>query len=462
MEFLRRLAERDTDLALGAFARRACLWAMASALLVCLLVLRTGDDPFQPDSISYLEFHRDRTAGYPLFLIVLRGLGLGPDGIVVAQAALLAAAAAAFASALARHARSLAVGVGALALILGHPLLGTLAFSIVTEPLFVVCLMMAARGALDARWIRTALWIGLAIAIRPTGWALLPAAALAATAISGVWRARLSRAALTAGLCAALALAGNFAKSSLVSGQTRLDFGRFSLLGRVLLETPRANLEALGLAEIAPRLASVSATLERAPDWRTRYLLNAVYYNHMLYTVAAPLLEARRSEIGVDALSEAVDAALLAAAVERGPALLAMAADDLAALWIWADLMTRAEAREQMRIFGHMSPFPEIDTYPYTIGGWPAWIVLPLRAVLVASFFASLILPVWALARRRPDAAGIVFLALAIHGAFALTAMANTGVPRYSVVLWPFQLALVGLAWAAMTRAPRGHRVAPP
>ena len=155
--------------------------ALFTALVVGFQLVRLAPaELMQADSRSYLSFSAVATAGYPLFLRFVEHLPGGLLGLPWLQLGFYGVTAWLLASSFRRVSDSNFGGGLLLVLLLGNGQVTRLSFMIMTESLFLSCLMLLL--ALFCRLVQTPRWPALALAslvagsavlIRPAGYALL-------------------------------------------------------------------------------------------------------------------------------------------------------------------------------------------------------------------------------------------------------------------------------------------------
>lgn len=428
----------------------------------------------QPDSVSYLTFSPERTIGYPLFLMLV---GVGSDDLVpllIAQSGLLLGALAVLAYQLGRVCNDRLAAVIAYALMAGNASLLGYAGSMLTEALFVtlLALHLAAVAALCVgfRWAvacAAGLLLGVAILVRPAGYAFLgtlPAFLL-------LLPKRRLTGTITVALAAALPLLGAATANQIRHGFfATQSIGGYSLLGHTahLIEPGMAS----GFGDLPARIAEVTATFRfeivtaRFPHEAWRVAMNA--YNAQLYGAVLPTIEAWREtqapEIrpGMDSLV----ARLAREAIRHDPVGYARQfSANYYGLWLLTFLPHGPMAARQLVClsqFGQLSApaglLTPIDLFwaGATFGQFPAvivafiacWLAIPLW------FFASGSSPVWRFT---------IYAALGVNAYFLGFATTQVALPRYTVVVEPWLVALlVGLCIAlahthAQERYPASH-----
>ncbi len=460
----------------------AVLIVVAALLHTGFLVLLPRPPLMVPDSATYLEWWPIRTVGYPAFLSLM-GL-VDPDhrSLPFVQVAAFAVAVAAMMATVNRFSPRPWLWILCGTAILANPYLWRYSQSIMAES-FYVSLSMFAFAALTCAiprrpgglaWLATGgLLLGLAILVRPVGYALLGALLVLLLA----WGRRLPAAA-TAALaplfaCLLLASAWNLHKAGVFATQA---FGGISILAQVayLIEPGHVTGRYAPVAdELSRELAPVRERLsDPATGWREHYWLFAEGYNPALWHWAAPLLTRT-----VDPSGTAGDAAyaplnraawdIAGQTILGAPArFLRHAAIQFYALWTLPVVTDQATAERLggLRCAPDVAPVlcAEYQTeLPARVVPWPiAWLKdVGFSVLLVASLLVILAALIDRM--RHPLLLLVAGAALFVNANHALVALFEPGLPRYAMATWPF-LMLFGAGLVALVldrwRPPTGAR----
>ena len=438
-----------------------------------------GDGPMHGDSKFLIDFHRYRTAGYPVFLDAVAAVFGSAEAAPRVQLVLTAGSVwfLAWAAARAAAAPGLAPAL-ALALFAASSAARFHAY-ILTEALFVplLCVMagflaLAAARPAPRTAFAAALACGLAIAARPAGLGLL-----------AVWPALLwlawgrlagRRLRFAAAIAAPLAACG-LAEAAVWRAAHPAPVERPNVAGRMLFAKAHATEArpppglaadadtAAFLADTRATTAPARALAAAAPDWRTRAfaleyaesrLFIAFYRDPFLPRAEA--LAARRGTTVDGVLGAAALSTLLAAPGEWAR----NAWTHYRALWTHHSIYGAEFLRRRGAWFARLDGPRALGVEaapPARRGPQPAWLAAANRAATAASFFVS-IAALAAAAPCRPRGAGpgaavaaAALCALAVHGYFALSAAVNHVHLRYAAAMWPLQAAYcVLLAWLAV------------
>lgn len=409
----------------------------------------------QADSQGYLDFAPVRTVGYPLFLrMVVEHLPGGLAALPALQLGLYALAALLLATSFQRLTHSNVAGGTLLVLLLGNTQVTRLAFMVMTEPLFLSCLMLLlalfCRLASVPRWTNLALasmTAGVAVLIRPAGYALLVSLPVLAwwSWRDGLWfpwailaGALPCLAVLAAGMAAYHAEHGSWRTQTFLGNQ---------LLGKAaaIVDTSAAGRKAANIGWMAETVAPDRAVIDRASTWFDRYRLTVPYYGVWQGRTLYDQVPAHTGIASGDAI--ALDDAMLdlsLRAIAAAPtAYLADVALNYSALWWLPDAMTRAQLARFRAFLAALGPLPDLGQYPPWHQERSDAVVWALHAFMMLALASSLWWG-WQAATgalHRTTLAPLARLgfaaALIAHGSFLLTAALSTGVPRYAWAMWP-------------------------
>ena len=135
----------------------------------------------EPDSASYVDFSPARNAGYPAFLAFCRVLGLSLEQVPGVHGVLYAVSTLILLNEILKVTRSAVFTLGFAFLALANPFFNQFHFQILTESTFFSTTNLFIAFMLAFLRTRTALClavmsacVGLALAVRPVGWAFVP------------------------------------------------------------------------------------------------------------------------------------------------------------------------------------------------------------------------------------------------------------------------------------------------
>lgn len=446
-----RLTARDRLTAPDWFDRAT---ALLTTLVVAFRLLRPAPaELMQPDSQTYLDFAASRTAGYPLFLRFVEHLPGGLDVLPWLQLGLYGFAAWCLAGAFRRLTDSQVAGFLLLVLLLGNGQVTRFSFMMMTESLFLSCLMLLL--ALFCGLVRMPRWqtlvlaslaAGVAVLIRPAGYALLASLPVAAW---WSWRGEVPArqivpaAALPCLLALGFGVAAYHAEHGLWRTQSFLGSNLFGKAAAIV-DASLPGHDPDTIAWMAATVAPDRAVIDRAPTAFDRFRLMVPYYDiWRLQTLYKPL----PARTGTPNDTIALDRTMLDLSLEiiqAAPgAYLSDLALNYAALWCLPDAMTHAELARFRAFLAELGPLPKLGQYPpwhqehndVAIWGLRGFMMAALASTLwwgwrvAASTFTST--PLSPLAR-------LGFVAgLLVHASFLLTAALQAGLPRYTWSMWP-------------------------
>lgn len=441
--------------------RIAALVAGCSAFFVLALMLAPLKPEIQPDSIGYLQFAPDRTAGYPMFLALVGWFG-GQLWILSPIQLLILCSATLFLSiAVNRLTDSLLCAAVAAALMLGNIEVVKYCFRVMTEALFI-SLIACALGcvaywfaARRLRWIAAAsIFVGAAVAVRPGGnavFVMFPI--LFVSALHWERRRALTLAAMI--LPAAAVLFLNLAAYH----QRHGTWDPPSVLGYNLLGKTVAFADG---TEPSARPDLIAAVADVAARYRARFVVGDTWFDRVF--LAAPVYDdIRRHLPAVSDAGQGADRATTRLALDiiaaHKAAYLRNVAENYAALWYAPELMT---AQDVARLKGQLAavamPAGASIEYALIPRPWPLVVTvrLFLFAVLTISLIFLIALPVQLVKYRQADAKlwfGFA-AASALHASLVIVAAINESKPRLMLDNWPLMTLLVVLAlnWLRLSR----------
>ena len=408
----------------------------------------------QVDSQSYLDFAAERTAAYPLFLRFVEYLPGGLRDLPPIQLGLYALATLFLCCEFRKLSESRFASGLLLILLLGNAQVTRLTFMIMTEALFLCCLMLLL--ALCCRLVRKPWWqtlvmasfaVGLAALIRPAGYALIISLPVIAC---WCWRDALPawRAVLAAALPYLATLGLGMIAYHTEHGLWRTE----TFVGRTLLGKAAAIVDANPtenepkiIRSIAAAVAPDRAVIDRAPTVFDRFRLIVPYYDlwryGRVYDIVAGQAGIPKSDVvALDRRMEAVSFEIIATAPT---AYLADVALNYGALWWLPDAMTQAQLAHFRALVAALEPLPDLGRYPPWHRDHSDAVIWALHGFMSIAFAVSLWWGFYLIASvvcgtPLPPLARIgVLAAILVHASFLLTASVEAGLPRYAWVLWP-------------------------
>jgi hypothetical protein len=418
---------------------------------------------FQQDSSSYIEFDPARTAGYPLFLFFVRLLDSGYRSLPFVQMGLLIISTAYLIEAC--HGIYPAAITWALAgiIILMNPFLWRYTGMILTESVYSsLCMLVLASlfMALTCRpqgtgWLlTTGLFLGVAISIRPVGYALLVPASIGAV----FWKTRFVRAftavALPVFACVLSLCSWNWFQHGIFATQVS---GGYEIIGKVAviipadLPGPNRNVASQIAASVEPVASRLPHSIAQARDyyWMTYLGFNKIRREGALPPIMAAVdSRAKTSGERIDPIQTRLRMNDLAwdiakeTILYRPMAYLENVVIHFVALWTFPTLSSEKEnTRIQDMLCG-----PELKLLYCPAGSAePVRVVVP--AALAVSkdifflllMFTSFALPLVAVFKGTKSTllAGLTVTALCINANYAIVALLEVGLPRYSIPMWP-------------------------
>jgi hypothetical protein len=458
--------DRTTVRAWHAVAAGALL---ASALIALMPQLYRAVPFTTPDSISYVEWIMGRTPGYPLFVRGVRLLSPSLGLIGPIQFVLFAAAVCWWTKRVEVFTRSrLLASAAGLATIL-HPQIVSYTHSVLPEALFVagvlvligILMQLCERHSLPLTAAGAAVAGGLAL-LKPSAFGLTPALFVTIALVAP----RRAPSILTAVATFTLLLAAG-GLLTIARGGAGQSFSGYALIG-----VTGAFVQPDDVPQYAPlvqraneRLATVRAALRDTTSPVLYHFLSSAAY-HTVSGVWVDVLEThladeRHVPKGSDEAFVAMNdlaRTISAAAIRRHPDAYARhVAAQLYALWAVpfvrtpteaAALAGRVEAEETQRP-GAWPDRPAVRVVP-------APVAIGLRLLLAAAFAISIVALIGLPWRHQSSAwRATTAMSVLVHGYFMLVALAQPGLPRYTLVAWPAILCIVVVPLSAALRARR-------
>ena len=449
-------------------SRTACLVAALIALTALYVV--EGKLPafhalpmMQPDSVSYLEANIARTPAYPLILRVVQRLpgGLARLGPLQYLALLSAGLALAYRFAIVFGQPLLAALLAASILL--NPLVVSYCFAVLPEAAFMALLMIHLSFvlALAYGWQRTAaVGAGATAAMlaltKPSGYAAVAGLGVLAFVHRDEWR-RLAWLVIPAAVLLLAFSAGNYLTRGLFATQAQGGYSRAAYVAHLLDEatpTPYPDLA----RRIAARTSAARHELAEVPTLEAFYLLGANEY-HVVESIVHDEIMAeigRRHGITVtdakmfpsdttvarllnEMAGTLADAAIRWRPREYGRQIVA----NVYGLWWLPQVRSRAGAIAiEQELHAELAHSPALDRSPiaFRVLPLPAYVAVRLWLGAVVMCGLAGLVRVWS----RDRLLGTVgYVAVLLHGYFLLISLAQPGLPRYALAMWPASMLLV-------------------
>jgi hypothetical protein len=421
------------------------------------------------DSASYLEWSAGRTAAYPL---LLQGVGMLSPSLALLgplQFGILAAVTCWCTHILEEFARSRIVSATwGLAVIL-HPQIVSYTQTILPECVFVSTLLVwfgvAMRTIASPTGARAALLgslLGLLILIKPAAYGFVPAAVVLPLLLPMKRRLR-GAVACAAGLFAALLLGVllTFARTGVFATQ---NYGGYALIG-----ITGAFVDAEDVPEHASLVANANAeqgplrtALQRTPSLEVHHFLSAIAY-HTVHSTWVSLLERyvlAEGAVAPDSQAlfvrlNAIAMEISARAITQHPGAYARhVLTHLYALWMVPFVRSPAQAAaidQQIDALAKEVSGSLLERPQYRVV--PAPVAFAFRMAMATAAIVS-ILSLMPLAAWRDLASWrmLVFTSVSVNGYYVLVAVAQPGLPRYALMMWPAIVLMLLLACSQIIR----------
>ena len=434
-------------------AQLAGVLTLGLAILVGQMLAAPAMPMLEPDSASYLAFASYRPSGYALLLRLL-----GEQGALFAQPILAALALTYLGYELLALTRSsLLAGATMLAVAL-NPFLLVYHYKIMSDSLYVSLLMLLlgllihlVRKPSPGIFATASLVAGAMISVRFVGWFVVPLMVLLPLLLRSKVYSRLTflAAALLPMLLIALTEAG--VRTATHSGSVNSLLG-VSLYGKAgLIDAPPLTDPSRAAFVLDKTYAPIRELIAVSPTAAIARYLTVNYEICIEYSCSALL--------GIDTASPDAVRAALARIAANPLGFLRLTWRHYVALWSPYGASTPGEYQAANDFLDSNRPLPFEEQAPVF-----AKSLKPPRLGVVAEpamFIVALLTGVLALAgvaaailrQVLPPALLVaVIAALAVQGAFVLTALAGVGVPRYTLAMWPAMiLALAGWGWSLLT-----------
>ncbi len=408
----------------------------------------------QTDSPAYLNFASTRTAGYPLFLRVVEHLPGGLHSLPLLQLAIYGLAALFLCGSFRRLSGSKFATAMLLALLLGNGQVTRLSFMIMTELIFLSCLMLLlgifCRLLRVPRWPTLALAsliTGLAVLIRPAGYALVVSLPVVAW---WCWRDGLAarQTVLAAAMPYIVVLGSGITAYHAEHGLWRTEtFAGRTLLGKAaaVAYAARPEKDDRIIRSIAMAVAPDRAVIAQAPSLFDRFRLMVPYYDIWRYKTAynALLAQTKIPKGDLAALDQRMAQVSLTTIAAAPSAYLADVALNYGALWALPDAMTHTELAHFRTLLSMLEPLPDLGRYPRWHREHSDVLIWALRGFMLTALAASLWWS-WRFVANAifhsplPPLARLGFVVgILVHSSFLLTAAVQAAIPRYAWAMWP-------------------------
>ncbi len=437
---------------------------------------------FSPDSASYIGFSALRPHGYSLFLAAY---GLFSEELVylpTIQLAFHIASIFALCTAVGMRLNNFLLS-GGLFIIASLHLDKAEVSEVMSDWLYAsaitaacAMLILYARRPSLSLLIGTSLFIGLAITFRTIGYVLVPAFLLPITFHARAWRRRLvtllGYAIFPIAVLYCLASMSNFVRH----GKFAIgSWGGMSLLGKGLV-LAKLLPNSAPLAEInwlAERAEPVRAAVDRIGNPVLRALVGRQYYAYLRWWLAWPEFEKTWPAWRIASEAERGQLAgqlALAYVVSEPRGYLGLVALDYMSLWLVPRLFTPDEVsrlKSQLQGIGELpflSKFAETkegqyEYYQIVPPPTDAFTVYGKRLTVLAFWGLSLASLALLLLRRYRGAVvrgvpDLLFIMLAVHGTYLVTASVEAGIERYIMPTWSMMLAGTIMCYALLGNLP--------
>lgn len=461
----------------------AAVLALGAAVTLVMLTRGSPLGLMQQDSLSYIEWMPERTPGYPLFLSLIAALAPNYGALGLAQYAVLIAGTILFCDALALLTGFRAAGLALGLAVFGNYFLMRNPTAIMSETLYLALLLAHYAFVLRAvicprpRWpLLAGIMLGLAILVRPVGYAVVFAAPwlLVAWRERRVWSwgARYGAAVVALILCACV---GNGLTRGYFNTQA---FGGMSLVLQVATLAPP---EVEGFDPAVTRrayddLRPLREAENAAASWNEVSLVQILTLNFNRKVFDPPTLAVTADperwrtaspywqQIAINAMAWSYAKKVVMAAPLRYAD---RVIHQLHSLWFMTAITDRKTADAvAAKLQSTLGWQPETMTYPnlYIV---PGWISLLRVWVGWAALLLALGIAGVSLVRRDPVLGALGYLAVSVFSYYGVVAAVGVGLPRYSLMVWPAQCALfIGfMAWGVTgwraRRRDGGHSPSP-
>ncbi len=452
----------------------AALVALAAVLSAVALRVPAfhGQPRIVPDSITYLEANALRTPAYPLVLAAIQKLPGGLDLLAPFQLLVFAATSVWLSYQFVRTYERPLLGLVLEVMVLGHPQLVSYGFTVLPESLFATVLMihMSFVLMLARRWNNgAAAAAGVSAAIlpllKPSGYAAVAGLAVLAFVHRGHWR-RLHWLVMPAALMILTASAGNLLVRGFFGTQLQGGYSRVAYVATLLEPTTPTPFPLL-TERLASALRPIGRELHSLPTIESFYLLAGNEYHGIEETAHREIIAEIGRERGrvVTDTSAAPNDTPIAEATDRLGGILATAAirqhageyayqtaANAYGLWWLPSIQTaRGAAALQSQVDDLVARRPALARLApgFRVVPLPAYIAI--RLLLAAILACSVVGLFWTMSHDSLRRC-VGYLALLLHGYVLLVSLAQPGLPRYALVVWPASALLLLTTAGALSR----------
>jgi hypothetical protein len=449
--------------------------AIVCAVFFALAVMFVPEKPLiGGDSLSYIEFWSQRTAGYPLFLKTVGFFDPQLHTLPAVQLFILCCATLLLSLGIGCVTKRFSCAIAVILLIFGNYEVVKYSFWVLSDGLFI-SLLAAVLGAF-AFWLATkrstwlaaaSTFLGAAISTRPGSFALLiMLPILCVYAWYASFELRLKTLALMFAPAAVVIFLGLAAYHQWHGTWQPNSVLGMNLLGKaaLLAEGNEPSARPSWIAVVAKVGAAYREKLEIGETWSDRSLLTAARYDNIRQRLG--LYPRENSAFPADEIGTGptADRAFTALALDiiraHKVSFIRQLFDNYIGLWYIPQLLTRDDvARLQRIIASQVSPSDipsEISSIPAP-RPWPVVIFTHFFQlfIFVISIIFLISLPAQLIVKRR---AGVVTWfgfagAIALHSSILIVATVNESKPRLSLDTWPLEILLAALAIAAASKA---------
>ncbi len=450
---------------------------VALALLPWMLWTTPEMTLLQPDSSSYMSFDSVRSAGYPVFIDAVQRIGIPIAKIGYPQVALFVLSLLFLGYALASTTSSWFLSALAVFAAGGNPILNQYHFVVLTESIFVsatvaICAaIVLSIYAYRERWIwLLAGLIGLAVVVRPVGYAFVPVLLLVAVA-HGCQRELHVKRFLLAALLPVVAFIGlERAAHWAYHGEDRSSLMGLHLFAKAgMVEAPTAN----PYSSDDPRspvwqalehdLEPVRRVIREAPEFGVRLYLLTAYEVFTQYRFGREVILPASRQLAIPP-PEVMQQVGLARLAQAPMAYVWLVWQHYRGLWTLYAASHPSTSKAANAYIQELRPLPLVEPDDRLNAPVPASrLARFVQPVFLAVWLTTLAVPIAALVqliRRRalsPELSVTAILALMINGNFLLVALFGVSTLRYTIAMWPamvvFGLLVVWRAWGMLRTA---------
>ena len=451
---------------------RTAVWLIPAVLSAAAAWLLPGAYralPFMsPDSATYIAWEPMRPVAYPALLSVIGLLSPSFSLLGPFQLAVFLATATWLAVTVSRTVAPSWIAWGFAAGIVLHPQVVSYAFTVLPESLLASVVMVNVVCAIHLFKDPRPLWafasggtLALAILLKPAAIAFAAGGLVIAVyswqhanrlRLLGTWAA-------TLGLPILAASTANMMRSGEFSPQSMGGYALLGVTGTFMPDTTPVSPPALR-SDLLQQVGDIRDDLERLDALDLYYIYSSIAYHPVCDRSRDVILEHLRQAdasatprqlfVRMNSVAQTVARETIAQAPDR---YFRHAAAHLYGLWLMP-LVQNAASRQafEARLAQARIDAPHLANEPVMARFVPQPAYWAFKAVLVAALASSLVAFLMWLSGPWSLAWTIAaYTSVLLHAYFLLTAMAQTGLPRYALTAWPLTLlvttAAVGAAW---------------